>query len=104
MSAEKARRSRPNYSAVEENRTGSFIILTVKVLKKSDWTKIFKKLMKADILISRTPIWLGEKSSVCLACGRKLLRRIRQKRMNSENIFYYGKTGGCIITGNEDGH
>lgn len=33
--------------------------------EKDDWTKLFKKVIKADILILGTPIWLGEKSSVC---------------------------------------
>ena len=30
-----------------------------------DWPEIFEQVMAADILVLLTPIWLGEKSSVC---------------------------------------
>src|SRR4051794_10349312 len=30
-----------------------------------DWPAIFERVMAADILVLCTPIWLGEKSSVC---------------------------------------
>ncbi|HMB91400.1 MAG TPA: NAD(P)H-dependent oxidoreductase, partial [Rhodothermales bacterium] len=36
------------------------------------WPKIFKKVQAADILVIGTPIWLGEKSSVC----QKLIERL----------------------------
>ena len=32
---------------------------------QDDWPEIFKKVEAADILVITTPIWLGEKSSVC---------------------------------------
>lgn len=69
---------------------------------KDEWPALFKKIIKADILIMGTPIWLGEKSSV----AQKLIERLYA--MSSETndkgqYLYYGKVGGCIITGNEDG-
>ena len=32
---------------------------------KDDWPGIYEKVEAADILVVTTPIWLGEKSSVC---------------------------------------
>ncbi|HMB39613.1 MAG TPA: flavodoxin family protein, partial [Wenzhouxiangellaceae bacterium] len=49
-----------------------------------------------------TPIWLGEESSIC----RRLIERLYAEsgKLNDKNqSVYYGRTGGCIITGNEDG-
>lgn len=69
---------------------------------KDDWPDIFKKVMEADILILTSPIWLGEKSSV----ATKVIERLygNSGNLNSEGQYaYYGKVGGCLITGNEDG-
>ncbi|WP_425391531.1 flavodoxin family protein [Ekhidna sp.] len=63
---------------------------------------IFDKVMKADILVIGTPIWLGEKSSV----ATKLIERLygmSGKQNDKGQYIYYGKVGGCVITGNEDG-
>ncbi|SEL95192.1 Multimeric flavodoxin WrbA [Aquimarina amphilecti] len=70
--------------------------------EKDDWPKVYKKVMNADILIIGTPIWLGEKSSV----ATKLIERLygmSDKLNNKGQYAYYGKVGGCIVTGNEDG-
>src|SRR5437899_1966782 len=32
---------------------------------RDDWPSVQEKVMAADILVIATPIWLGEKSSVC---------------------------------------
>lgn len=69
---------------------------------KDEWPLIFDKVMKADILVVGTPIWLGEKSSICT----KLIERLyamSAKTNEKGQYIYYGKTAGCIITGNEDG-
>ena len=56
----------------------------------------------ADILVIGSPIWLAEKSSVCTTVIERLYANLSM--LNSEGQYaYYGKTGGCIITGNEDG-
>lgn len=67
-----------------------------------DFPAIFDKVMKADILVIGTPIWLGEKSSV----ATKLIERLygmSGKQNDKGQYIYYGKVGGCVITGNEDG-
>ena len=33
--------------------------------ERDGWPALFEKVMAADILVLLTPIWLGEKSSVC---------------------------------------
>jgi multimeric flavodoxin WrbA len=69
---------------------------------KDDWVSISKKVMEADILIIGTPIWLGEKSSQC----QLLIERLYSMSglMNEKGQYkFYGKVGGTIITGNEDG-
>jgi len=70
--------------------------------EKDDWPDIFKKVMDSDILVLGTPIWLGEKSSVCT----KVIERLygQSGLLNDQGQYaFYGKVGGCLITGNEDG-
>ncbi len=69
---------------------------------KDDWPAIWKKVKEADILVLGTPIWLGEKSSVCTMVIERLYGESGNLNEHGQYI-YYGKTGGCIITGNEDG-
>jgi len=69
---------------------------------KDEWPEIFQKIIDADILVLGSPIWLGEKSSICT----KVIERLygQSGELNEKGQYlYYGKTGGCIITGNEDG-
>src|SRR5581483_285257 len=33
--------------------------------ERDDWPDVFERVMAADILVLLSPIWLGEKSSVC---------------------------------------
>lgn len=67
-----------------------------------DWPSLHKKVMQADILVLGTPIWLGEKSSVCTRVVERLYGHSGEVNEKGQYL-YYGKTGGCIITGNEDG-
>ncbi|MFT5336894.1 MAG: multimeric flavodoxin WrbA [Luteibaculaceae bacterium] len=67
-----------------------------------EWPRLFERILDADILIMGTPIWLGEKSSE----AQKLIERLyaMSSKINDKGQYiYYGKVGGCIITGNEDG-
>lgn len=69
---------------------------------RDDWPKLYEKIITADILIIGTPIWLGERSSV----ASKLIERLYAMsgfQNDKGQYVYYGKVGGCIITGNEDG-
>jgi multimeric flavodoxin WrbA len=67
-----------------------------------DWPKIQKKIMAADILVIGTPIWLGTKSSVATLVIERMYAYSGERNEKGQYL-YYGKTGGCVITGNEDG-
>jgi multimeric flavodoxin WrbA len=67
-----------------------------------EWPAIFERVMAADILVLLSPIWLGEKSSMCT----KVIERLygNSALLNDKGQYaYYGRVGGCLITGNEDG-
>ncbi len=69
---------------------------------KDEWPELFERIIQSDILIVGTPIWLGEKSSI----AQKLIERLYSMsgKTNSKGQYlFYGKVGGCLITGNEDG-
>ncbi len=69
---------------------------------KDDWPEIQQKVMNADILVIGSSIWLGEKTSVCTKVIERLYGYSGQ--LNPEGQYaYYGRVGGCLITGNEDG-
>lgn len=70
--------------------------------KTDEWPPIQEKVMAADILVIGTPIWLGEKSSVATMVVERLYAS--SHILNEHGQYaYYGKVGGCIVTGNEDG-
>jgi len=70
--------------------------------ERDDWPAIFEKVKVADILVVLSPIWLGEKSSVCTLLIERLYAM--SGILNDKGQYgYYGKVGGCLITGNEDG-
>lgn len=67
-----------------------------------EWPELFQKVKVADILVVCGPIWLGDNSSQT----KKLIERLygNSSELNEKGQWiYYGKAGGCIITGNEDG-
>lgn len=67
-----------------------------------EWPDIYKKVRAAQILVIGSPIWLGEKSSVCSQIVERLYASSGD--LNDHGQYaYYGKVGGCLITGNEDG-
>jgi len=69
---------------------------------KDDWPAIYEKVKAADILIIGSAIWLGEKTSVCTQAIERLYASSGD--LNEAGQYaYYGKVGGCLITGNEDG-
>jgi multimeric flavodoxin WrbA len=70
--------------------------------ERDEWPAISEMVMAADILVLCTPIWLGEKSSVCT----KVIERLygNSSLLNEAGQYaYYGRVGGCLVTGNEDG-
>ncbi len=81
---------------------GVYPDMTEHGFKKDQWPEIQKKVMDADILILAGPIWLGDNSSEM----KKVIERLyaNSSILNSSGQYaYYGKVGGCLITGNEDG-
>ncbi len=69
---------------------------------RDGWPEIYKKVMTADILVLSGPIWLGDNSSVM----KRVIERLygNSGLLNEAGQYaYYGRVGGCIITGNEDG-
>ena len=67
-----------------------------------DWPKIYPKVKAAHILVITSPIWLGEKSSVCNMAIERLYSSSGDLNEHGQ-YAYYGRVGGCLITGNEDG-
>lgn len=67
-----------------------------------DWPQIQEKIMNADILVIGTPIWLGVKSSVATQVIERMYAYSGDRNQKGQYL-YYGKAGGCVITGNEDG-
>ncbi|HEX7963478.1 MAG TPA: flavodoxin family protein [Candidatus Saccharimonadales bacterium] len=70
--------------------------------EKDEWPALYKKVQAADILVLAGPIWLGDNSSQT----KKIIERLYacSGELNEAGQYaYYGKVGGCLITGNEDG-
>jgi multimeric flavodoxin WrbA len=66
------------------------------------WPAIFERVMAADILVLGSPIWLGQQSSVCTVVIERLYGN--SGILNDQGQYaYYGRVGGCLVTGNEDG-
>jgi multimeric flavodoxin WrbA len=82
--------------------TGVWPDMTEHGWASDEWPRIFEKVLAANILVIGTPIWLGEKSSVCT----QLIERLygNSSLLNDQGQYvYYGRVGGCLVTGNEDG-
>lgn len=66
------------------------------------WPALYERVMTADILVPAGPIWLGDNSSVT----KRVIERLCScsSLLNAEGQYaYYGRAGGCLITGDEDG-
>lgn len=81
---------------------GVYPDMTEQGWEKDDWPEIYEKVKAADILILCSPIWLGEKSSVCTKIVERLYSSSGDLNQHGQ-YAYYGKVAGCLITGNEDG-
>ncbi|HEU4707770.1 MAG TPA: flavodoxin family protein [Methylophilaceae bacterium] len=69
---------------------------------RDDWPRLFERVKAADILVIGSPVWLGEQSSICTLVIERLYAMSEETNDRGQYI-YYGKVGGCIVTGNEDG-
>ena len=82
--------------------TGVWPDMTEHGWERDEWPAIFEQVMAADILVLSSAIWLGEKTSVCT----KVIERLygNSHLLNADGQYaYYGRVGGCLVTGNEDG-
>jgi len=81
---------------------GVYPDMTKHGVERDDWPAIQEKVMAADILVLGTPIWLGDKSSVCTRVVERLYGY--SGILNDQGQYaYYGRVAGCLVTGNEDG-
>jgi multimeric flavodoxin WrbA len=67
-----------------------------------EWPPILEKLLAADIIIIGTPIWFGVRSSVCQLVIERLDGTYNTTNERGQYPLY-GKVGGVVVTGNEDG-
>lgn len=67
-----------------------------------DWPALADKVFASDIIVLGTPIWLGQASSVAQNFIEKLYAHSGQVN-DAGQYRFYGKVGGCLVTGNEDG-
>jgi multimeric flavodoxin WrbA len=82
--------------------TGVYPDMTDHGWDRDEWPEIHERVMAADILVLTSSIWLGEKSSI----ATKVVERLygNSHILNDAGQYaYYGRVGGCLITGNEDG-
>jgi multimeric flavodoxin WrbA len=66
------------------------------------WPEIYKRVQEAHIVVLAGPIWLGDNSSET----KKVIERLYacSSELNEAGQYaFYGRVGGCLITGNEDG-
>src|SRR5687767_2537221 len=85
-----------------EIATGVWDDMTEHGWERDEWPELLERVMGADILVIGTPIWLGEKSSVCTQIIERLYGH--SSVLNDAGQYaYYGRVGGCLVTGNEDG-
>jgi multimeric flavodoxin WrbA len=81
---------------------GVYKDMTAHGAASDDWPALYEKVQQAHILVLGSPIWLGEKSSVC----QQIIERLyaTSGELNDRGQYaYYDRVGGCLITGNEDG-
>lgn len=82
--------------------TGVYPDMTEHGWATDEWPTLYERIMTADILVLAGPIWLGDNSSV--------MKRVIERLYGCSGILndagqyaYYGRSAGCLITGNEDG-
>lgn len=82
--------------------TGVYPDMTEHGWPTDEWPAIQAEVFASDILVLAGPIWLGDNSSVMKQAIERLYGS--SHLLNDEGQYaYYGKVGGCLITGNEDG-
>ncbi|MNH50339.1 NADPH-dependent FMN reductase [compost metagenome] len=71
--------------------------------RTDEWAEsIYQKVLDADIVVVAGPIWLGDNSSQTKKTIERLYGNSSEQNTKGQWV-YYGKVGGCLISGNEDG-
>ncbi|MFD3438596.1 flavodoxin family protein [Streptomyces sp. NPDC058685] len=82
--------------------TGVWPDMTEHGWPSDEWPALYERVLAADILVLAGPIWLGDNSSVMKQVVERLYAC--SSLLNDRGQYaYYGRVGGCLITGNEDG-
>jgi multimeric flavodoxin WrbA len=82
--------------------TGVYPDMTEHGAATDEWLQLYQRVLAADVLVLAGPIWLGDNSSVT----KRVIERLYgcSALLNDQGQYaYYGRAGGCLITGNEDG-
>jgi multimeric flavodoxin WrbA len=87
-----------------KSHTDLLIDTSKKIMEKNGVkTEVIRVIdQEANILVVAGPIWLGDNSSQT----KKIIERLysSSSSLNDKGQYaFYGKVGGCLITGNEDG-
>jgi multimeric flavodoxin WrbA len=82
--------------------TGVYPDMTEHGWESDEWPTIFERVTAANIIILAGPIWLGDNSSETKKVVERLYSNSGDVNAAGQYI-YYGKVGGALITGNEDG-
>ena len=67
------------------------------------WPEILQIIKASDILVIGSPIWFGVRSSVAQLVMERLDGTYGEGDPDTGQYPLYGKVGGVIVTGNEDG-
>jgi multimeric flavodoxin WrbA len=76
--------------------------MTAHGAERDDCPALQQRVLDADVLVLGTPIWLGDKSSVCTRVVERLYGYSGETN-DAGQYLYYGRVGGVVVTGNEDG-
>ncbi|MBP2029567.1 multimeric flavodoxin WrbA [Methanohalophilus levihalophilus] len=68
-----------------------------------EWPVILEKIKTCDILIIASPIWFGVRSAVAQLVIERLDGTYEESNPETGQFPLYGKVGGVLVTGNEDG-
>jgi len=79
--------------------TGVWPDMTEHGWERDEWPELFSRVLAADILVLCGPIWLGDHSSVMKGVIERLYGC--SSVLNEQGQYtYYGRVGGCLLTGN----
>ncbi len=82
--------------------TGVYPDMTEHGWEVDAWPEIHSRVMASDILVVCGPIWLGDNSSITKQVIERLYANSAELNEQGQSA-YYGRVGGALVTGNEDG-